>query len=43
MFRLVRLFILLAIAFSAGFLYSEQRCAAKEGEVRLDVCFDTSQ
>ncbi|WP_417209329.1 hypothetical protein [Antarctobacter sp.] len=47
MFRLIRLVILLAVAFTAGFLYSEitwhDRCEIRGGEARGGVCFDISQ
>ncbi|MEM9552486.1 MAG: hypothetical protein AAGA05_15000, partial [Pseudomonadota bacterium] len=47
MFRLVRFVILLAVAFGAGFLYSEislhERCEARGGEARDGVCTGISQ
>jgi len=47
MFRLIRSFFLLVIAFTAGFLYSEltwhDRCEDKGGEARGGVCFGISQ
>ncbi|WP_176445114.1 hypothetical protein [Maliponia aquimaris] len=47
MFRLIRTSVLLVIAFTAGFLYSEltwhDRCKDMGGEARGGVCFDISQ
>lgn len=47
MFRLIRTFILLVVAFTAGFLYSEltwqTRCEELGGTTRGGVCFGSAQ